>query len=101
MRILISCANGSGTSLMLQQTATKALNQLGYTVVDGHHTSIAEGKSIAKSYDVVFTSLNFVNMFDDVAASGTPVIGVKNVMSVPEVKKLIEESTILEKFPVK
>lgn len=55
MRVLVSCANGSGTSLMLLQTATKALTALGYKVTASNHTSIAEGKSTAKSYDVVFT----------------------------------------------
>ena len=97
MRVLVSCANGSGTSLMLLQTATKALTALGYKVTASNHTSITEGKSTAKSYDVVFTPLNFVNMFDDAAKQGVTVIGVRNVMSVPECKQRIEESDLKSK----
>ena len=97
MRVLVSCANGSGTSLMLLQTATKALTALGYKVTASNHTSIAEGKSTAKSYDVVFTPLNFVKMFDDAAKQGVTVIGVRNVMSVPECKQRIEESDLKSK----
>ncbi|KAA9219198.1 MULTISPECIES: PTS sugar transporter subunit IIB [Aerococcus] len=94
MRVLVSCANGSGTSLMLQKSAQKALEELGFKVTAINHTSIAEGKSTAKNYDVVFTPLNFVNMFDQAAKSGVTVIGVQNVMSAKEVKQRIEESDL-------
>ena len=42
--------------------------------------------------------LPFVNMFDEVKQKGGEVIGVKNVMSVPEVKEKIEASDIPNKF---
>ncbi len=97
MRVLVSCANGSGTSLMLQKSAEKALKELGFTITDINHTSIAEGKSSARNYDVVFTPLNFVNMFDQVAKQGIVVIGIRNVMSVKEVKEKVEQSELMKK----
>lgn len=96
MKIMSACANGSGTSLMLSRTARKAMEQLGYEITVSDHTSVSEARGTARNYDVVFTSLPFVNMFDEV--KGNDVIGVKNVMSVPEVKEKIEASDIPNKF---
>lgn len=95
MRVLVSCANGSGTSLMLQRSAEKALKELGFTITSIHHTSISEGKSTARNYDVVFTPLNFVNMFDQAVKQGVTVIGVQNVMSAKEVKEKVEQSELM------
>lgn len=92
MKIMSACANGSGTSLMLSRTARKAMEQLGYEI------TVSEARGTARNYDVVFTSLPFVNMFDEVKQKGGEVIGVKNVMSVPEVKEKIEASDIPNKF---
>ena len=97
MRVLVSCANGSGTSLMLQRSAEKALKELGFTSTSIHHTSISEGKSTARNYDVVFTPLNFVNMFDQAVKQGVTVIGVQNVMSAKEVKEKVEQSELMSK----
>lgn len=97
MRVLVSCANGSGTSLMLQRSAEKALKELGFTITSIHHTFISEGKSTARNYDVVFTPLNFVNMFDQAVKQGVTVIGVQNVMSAKEVKEKVEQSELMSK----
>lgn len=97
MRVLVSCANGSGTSLMLQRSAEKALKELGFTITSIHHTSISEGKSTARNYDVVLTPLNFVNMFDQAVKQGVTVIGVQNVMSAKEVKEKVEQSELMSK----
>jgi PTS system ascorbate-specific IIB component len=99
MRVLISCANGSGTSLMMKQSVEKALKEMGFNITNIHHCSISEGKSTAKSYDVVFTPMNFVGMFDSAKEKGITVIGIKNVMSPKEVIQRVEEETDLkEKF---
>lgn len=98
MKIMSACANGSGTSLMLSRTARKEMEQLGYEITVSDHTSVSEARGTARNYDVVFTSLPFVNMFDEVKQKGGEVIGVKNVMSVPEVKEKIEASDIPNKF---
>ncbi|AMB92475.1 PTS sugar transporter subunit IIB [Aerococcus christensenii] len=97
MRVLVSCANGSGTSLMLQRSAEKALKELGFKITAINHTSIAEGKSTARNFDVVFTPLNFVNMFDQAIKQGVTVIGIQNVMSAKEVKEKVEKSDLMNK----
>ena len=96
MNILVSCANGSGTSLMMMKSVEKAMKKLGIPITKINHTSIAEGKSTATQYDAVFTPLNFVDMFKDAAAKGVKVVGVKNVMSDKEIAQRISDETDFE-----
>ena len=44
MRILVSCANGSGTSLMMMRSVEKAMKELGVPITKIHHCAISEGK---------------------------------------------------------
>ena len=96
LKVLVACANGSGTSLMMKMTAEKALKNLGFTSVDVHHCALAEGKSTAINYDLVFCPLNFLDMFKDAMDKGCKVIGIKNVLSEPEFKQKLNESGYLE-----
>ena len=98
MKVVVSCANGAGTSLMMKMRVEKALKDLNVNVTKIHHCSISEGKSTASTYDVVFCPLNFVDMFKDAAAKGVTVIGLKNVLSDIEAKEKILASGVLEKF---
>lgn len=91
MKVLAACANGSGTSLMLARTVTKTMKKMGFDINNTDHTSVSEARGTARNYDVVFTSLPFVGMFDDVKAKGGHVIGIKNVMSAQEVEEKIKE----------
>lgn len=87
LKILVSCANGSGTSLMMKMRVEKACKDLNVPVQTLHHCSISEGKSAASQYDVVFTPLNFVSMFDDAVKKGVFICGMKNVLSDKEAKE--------------
>ncbi|RHW49427.1 PTS sugar transporter subunit IIB [Lactobacillus bombicola] len=98
MKILTACANGSGTSLMLMRTVKKTLEKLGYQITQADHTSVSEAKGIARNYDVVFTSVPFINMFDEVKKRGGEVIGIKNVISAAEVEEKVKASAIPTKF---
>lgn len=99
MNILVSCANGSGTSLMMMKSVEKSMKKLGIPVSKINHTSIAEGKSTASQYDAVFTPLNFVDMFEDAAQKGVTVVGVKNVMSDKEItQRIVDETDFEEKY---
>jgi ascorbate PTS system EIIB component len=98
MKVVVSCANGAGTSLMMKMRVEKALKDLNVNVTKIHHCSISEGKSTASTYDVVFCPLNFVDMFKDAAAKGVTIIGLKNVLSDIEAKEKILASGVLEKF---
>lgn len=94
MRILVSCANGAGTSLMMEMKVKQAFKELGIGIREIRHCPISEGKSIAKNFDVIFCSSNFVDMFKDAEAKGVKVIGMKNVLSVQEAKDKIKEMGI-------
>ena len=82
LNILVCCANGAGTSLMMKMTTEK--------VVKLHHCSLSEGKSSATQFDVVFCPLNFISMFKEAEAKGVHVIGLKNVMSQAEMEEKLK-----------
>jgi PTS system ascorbate-specific IIB component len=98
MKILVSCANGAGTSLMMKMRVEKAFKDLNVPLTKLHHCSISEGKSSATNYDAVFTPANFVSMFKDAEAKGVIIIGMRNVLSDAEAKEKILASGLLEKF---
>lgn len=94
LKVLVSCANGAGTSLMAKMTAEKVFKKLNLQATL-HHCSISEGKSAASQYDVVLCSLNFVNMFKNAQDKGVKIIGLKNVMSQQEMEEKIIEAGIV------
>lgn len=91
LNILVCCANGAGTSLMMKMTTEKVVKSLGIKVGKLHHCSLSEGKSAASQFDVVFCPLNFISMFKDAEAKGVNVIGLKNVMSQAEMEEKLKE----------
>ena len=101
MRILISCANGSGTSLMLMRSAEKAMGELKIPITKIHHCSLSEGKSTAAQYDVVFTPVNFIQMFAQAQKRGVTVVGIKNVMSHKEISEKFQETDLFKQKNVK
>ncbi len=97
LKILVSCANGAGTSMMMKMRTEKAVKDLGLRVEKIHHCSISEGKSQATQYDIVLCPLNFVDMFSDAAKKGVSIIGIKNVLSDKEIgQKLTEAGFVAE-----
>lgn len=97
-KILVACANGAGTSLMMKMSVQKAADRLGLPVDSIHHCSLSEGVSSARQYDIVFAPLNFVNMYEDAAKAGVMVIGLRNVLSDKEVEEKLVEHEALNKF---
>jgi len=99
IKVLVSCANGAGTSLLMKMTVDKALKSLKIPVMKIHHCSLSEGKSSASQYDLVFCPLNFIDMFAQAKASGkTIVIGLRNAMSEAEAKEKIIAAGLVEKY---
>ena len=94
LNILVCCANGAGTSLMMKMTTEKVVQSLDIKVGKLHHCSLSEGKSAAVQFDVVFCPLNFVDMFKDAASKGVKVIGLRNVMSQKEMEERLLESGV-------
>lgn len=96
LKIVVACANGAGSSLMIKFKVQEVMKELG-VAAQVHHCAIAEAKSIVTHYDVVVTALNFVKMFDFVKDTKIKVIGIKNVLSAPEIKEKFLESGICDK----
>jgi PTS system ascorbate-specific IIB component len=48
VKILCACANGSGTSLMMQLTVERVAKKLGMDVTNVHHCALAEAPLLPK-----------------------------------------------------
>ena len=79
---------------MMMRSAEKAIKELKVPITKIHHCAISEGKSSATQYDVVFTPVNFLNMFTQAEKKGVTVIGIKNVMSAKEIGEKFAESEL-------
>lgn len=97
LNMMVACANGAGTSLMMKMTAEKVVKALGLSVSKLHHCSLSEAKSSAQQYDVVFCPLNFMDMFKDASGKGVTIIGLKNVLSDAEMKEKLIATGLVEK----
>lgn len=96
MSFIVCCANGSGSSLMAQMALEKVLKK--YNIKPGKmlHTSLSEGKSASLQYDVVLCAQNFVSTFADAQKRGKVVIGLRNVMSAPEIEEKLKAAGVLD-----
>lgn len=98
-KILCACANGSGTSLMMQMAVERVAKKLNLKDPKVHHCALAEGTSTAKTYDIVCFPRNFENMFKAAADSGKVVcIPLKNVLSDKEIEEKFVEAGLDKKF---
>lgn len=93
---LVCCANGAGTSLMMKMTLQKVLTKLGVKPGRIHHCAISEGKSSAAQFDIVFTTANFAGMMKAAEQKGTVIIGLKNVMSAPEMEQGLRNAGLVD-----
>ena len=98
VKVLVACANGAGTSLMMKMNAEKVFKSLNIPVAQLHHCSLAEGKSSALHFDVVLCPLNFIDMYKDAAAKGITIIGLRNVLSDKELTDKLLEAGVIEKY---
>lgn len=96
IRMMVCCANGAGSSLMMKMTTQKAIDSLGLNVSEIHHCALSEGKSASLNYDVVLCARNFENMFEDAKKKGVIVIGLKNVMSQKEIEARLKRAGVTE-----
>ncbi|MDR2940029.1 MAG: PTS ascorbate transporter subunit IIB [Clostridiales bacterium] len=97
VKILISCPNGAGTSLMATITAEKVVKMVGLDDSVIHHCPISEGKSISTQFDLIICPINFAPMFKEAEEKGVIIVGLRNVMSQKEMSEKIISSGILNK----
>jgi PTS system ascorbate-specific IIB component len=100
LNIVVACANGVGSSLMIKFKVQEVMKELGIQA-QIHHCAISEAKSLAAGCDVVVTASNFVQMFNSVKEKGVTVIGIKNILSAQEIKEKFLESGVSDKNGLK
>ena len=59
-KILACCANGAGSSLMMEKAIDKVMKKYGIKPAELRHCPVSEGKSAARNYDLVFCAKTFV-----------------------------------------
>jgi Phosphotransferase system, galactitol-specific IIB component len=94
LNILVACANGAGTSLMMKMTVEKVIASMDLKVGKLHHCSLSEGKSMATQFDIVLCPLNFITMFKDAEDKGVKVVGLRNVLSQQEMEEKLTEAGV-------
>lgn len=95
MKILVCCANGAGTSMLMMKTAEKVVESLGLEVEELNHSSMSAGNNMASRYDVVFCPQNLIKMLRDVDEAETKVIGLNNVLSQTEMEEKLKASGVI------
>ena len=80
-KLLACCANGAGSSLMMENAIKKVMTRNGIKPAELRHCPVSEGKTAARNYDVVFCAKTFVKTFEGCEKNGTVLIPLKNVMS--------------------
>ena len=95
-KLLACCANGAGSSLMMENAIKKVMTKYGIKPAELRHCPVSEGKTAARSYDVVFCARTFVKTFDGVEKSGTVLIHLKNVMSEQEIEAALNDAGLLD-----
>lgn len=94
-RMMVCCANGAGSSLMMKMTLQKVLTKHKAKPANVHHCAISEGKSAASQYNIVLCARNFASMFKDAEKKGTIVLGLRNIMSPAEMEKALMDHGLL------
>ena len=83
-KILACCGCGNGTCQMLAMTIRKVCKKLDVTaIVEPAPASV--GISQSSNYDVIVCNQGLVSSFKKAQENGTPVIGLKNIMSEAEI----------------
>ena len=96
MKLMCCCANGAGSSLMMQKALEKVLKKYNAKPREVCHNSVSDGVGVAKNYDAVLCAKPFAKNFDDAKAKGTMVLPLKNVMSDREIEEAFRSAGLLD-----
>ncbi|MBR2527379.1 MAG: PTS sugar transporter subunit IIB [Blautia sp.] len=91
-KILACCANGAGSSLMMENAIKKVMTRNGIKPAEIRHCPVSEGKTAARNYDLVFCARTFAKTFEGV----DNLILLKNVMSDKEIEAALKEADLLD-----
>lgn len=95
-KLLACCANGAGSSLMMEQAINKVLKKHAVKPAEVSHCPVSEGKTKARNYDVVLCARPFAKNFQGSIGANTVLIPLRNVMSAPEIEKALKDAGLLE-----
>ena len=95
-RILACCANGAGSSLMMENAIKKVMKKYDIKPAELRHCPVSEGKSSARNYDVVFCAKPFAKTFEGCEQNGTVLLPLKNVMSDKEIEAALKDAGLLD-----
>lgn len=95
-KLLACCANGAGSSLMMENAIKKVMTRNNIKPASLTHCAVSEGKSAASSYDVVFCARTFAKTFDGLDPAKTTLILLKNVMSDKEIETALKDAGLLD-----
>ena len=93
LKVIAACGSGMGSSQIIKMKIEKIFKDKGIAI-SLHHCSVGEAKTVASGVDVVFCSAALADNFTKAAASGTIIIGLKNLLSEKEILEKIEESVV-------
>lgn len=94
-KLLACCANGAGSSLMMEKAIDKVMKKYNVKPAELRHCPVSEGKSAARNYDVLFCARTFEKNFEDAKKAGTVVIPLRNVMSAAEIEQALTDAGLL------
>ena len=95
-KLLACCANGAGSSLMMEKAIDKVMKKYSIKPAELRHCPVSEGNTADRNYDVVFCARTFVKTFDGIEKDGTVLIPLRNVMSAPEIEAALKEKGLLD-----
>lgn len=95
-KILACCANGAGSSLMMENAIKKVMKKYDAKPAELRHCPVSEGKSAARNYDIVFCARTFASTFEGIDKSKTTLITLKNVMSDKEIEAGLKEAGLID-----
>lgn len=96
LKVLVICANGTGTSLMMEEKVQVILKNLGIENLEINHSDLRNDK--IENYDLIFCPNSFVDKIKYVEDKGIKLIGIKNILSEEEFKQKLETSGYLEEL---
>ncbi len=95
-KILACCANGAGSSLMMEKAIDKVMKKYGIKPAELRHCPVSEGKTAARNYDVVMFAKTFANTFKGAEGPNTVLIPLRNVMSAAEIEKALKDNGLID-----
>ena len=89
MKILVTCAHGTATGPIMKAKVEQVLQEYGIPFESIHHCAISEAKTLAPDYDIIFCA---TSIFKNAAAAGTTVIGMRNILSLEEIRQRLQDA---------